>query len=206
MTAAANRQQILTELEAREADWSDPADFTDGLHWPCVFYDLARFADLLAAAVEAITDTSRYLDDGTGFVPYSLLEVGCGIGTKAAYAQRAHGLYVEGIDRIPGYVAAARRLRVNAYMTDAARYSGYGDFGIVFVNHPFRRREDEEPLERKIQAAMMPGSVLISVNSNYFPYNMACPQAVANWEPLTRPDLWPIHGAWRKPPVRSAHE
>lgn len=182
VTITAEREQILAEMEEVEAAWEHPPELEDGVHYPCLFYLLDRFALMLDAAVDVIRSDS--------LVPYSYLEVGCGIGTKAAYAMRAYQLLTCGIDRLPRYVGEAVKLGVGAEVADAEQYGFYGDFGIVYVNHPFMDRDAEAALERKIQAEMLPGAVLICVNTPHFPQG---------WEPVYKPPVWPLHGAWRKP-------
>jgi hypothetical protein len=187
----AERDHIRAGLEAIEAAWKDPGDYTDGVHWPCLFYDLDRFAVMLDSAAEAIWPTGG----GIGPVPFTFLEVGSGIGTKAAYAMEAYGMLADGIERIPEYIAESRKLGIRTFEVDAMEFGGYQNYGIVYVNHPFRHRQQEEPLERKIQAEMLPGAVLIAVNSSYWP----------QWELLEPRDrLWPMHGAWRKPQARES--
>jgi SAM-dependent methyltransferase len=175
---------LIAEMEMREAGWEDPPEFNDADHHPCLFYPPKWFALELDAAVTALRES------GSERLPFSFLEVGCGIGTKAVYASRAYSLTTVGIDRIGEYVAEAKKAGLSAFETDALHFGSYGDYGIVYVNHPFKDFDAERVLEHKIQADMMAGAVLICVNTMHYP---------RGWEVVCKPQMWPHHGVWRKP-------
>lgn len=105
------------------------------------------------------------------------LDVGCGIGTKVLLASQV-GIEAQGIELFPEYVAEAERLGVKVEQADARSYGRYGEFGIIYINHPLRDIEEEDKLERHIQRQMVPGSVLIAVNNI---------RTVPRWNKMTHP-------------------
>ena len=179
MKTEAELWPLIAGMEMREADWDDPPEINDADHHPCLPYPPKWFAVLADAAVKAVPDG----------VPRRFLEVGCGIGTKAAFVRDAYGFEVFGFDRVPEYVTQAEKFGVTAVLDDAEAFAGYEDFGIVYVNHPFKDFETEGVLERRIHDEMMPGAVLICVNTLHHP---------RSWEPVIEP---PRRGdaVWRKP-------
>jgi SAM-dependent methyltransferase len=123
----------------------------------------------------------------TGWVPYSVdsfrsllrvalryapgrrfLDAGCGIGTKCLLAAEA-GCAAEGVERVPEYAAQARAYGVTVHECDLADFTGWPDYGIVYVNHPLFDDTREAAFEQLVQQRMAPGAVLIKVHTRWPP-------------------------------------
>lgn len=118
----------------------------------------------------------------------SFLEVGCGIGTKSLIARRRHGLDVVGIELFPEYANQAALNRVPVWQGDMQYFTSYREFGIVYVNCPYKIDALEHAWERWLQDRLVPGQVLIQVND-------CCPPE--DWETvLDERDCW--RGVWVK--------
>lgn len=181
------RAKIIAELEEIEAAWQDPPEARTDDHFPCIPYPLGLFADLCDTAVRAALRGSP--PDEVWF-----LDVGCGIGTKAAYAHRMHGVHARGIDRFHQYVTEAERNGILAAVWDASEFTHYSVYDIVYVNHPYRDPLAQHLLDQKIQDAMQPGSLLITVNQR-----LDTLPSYRGWEIIhPKPPHWPISGVWRK--------
>jgi SAM-dependent methyltransferase len=142
----------LAEIDQLEQEWKDihPEHRQQEGRWGWEPFPVDRFLPLLVIA--AARNHGPFLD------------VGCGIGTKLLIAE-SRGLKAEGIEIVPDYVDEARRLGVNASVADAVTFTRYGEFGIVFINHPLKDFDAEDSLELMIQDQMSPGAVLITVNN-----------------------------------------
>lgn len=140
-------------IGAAEAYWHDrPVDGVPPGCLPWIPYPAAEFLLLLETALPVVPVAT-------------FLDVGCGIGTKCMMAVQ-HGLAAAGVEIVPAYIAEACRRGVHVFRADARTWDGYGGcWGVVYVNHPLAGDADEAVLERRIQAEMPPGSVLITVNS-----------------------------------------
>ena len=151
----------LDEITQLEQDWtgrvavSEPETYFD---WQPASVDL--FSQLLGACLPHVP---------VGMPGF--LDVGCGIGTKCLLAAQA-GLTAHGIDRVPEYLAEAVALGVSAEQVLAGDYTGYGGYGLVYVNHPLACGpgcDDEAALEHGIHQAMASGSVLAGMNYDLAP-------------------------------------
>jgi hypothetical protein len=96
----------------------------------------------------------------------------------------ARGIESYGIENKPEYVKEAQRLGVKVYQDDVRTFSRYGEFGIVYINHPLRDPDEEYELEKKIQKEMAAGAMLITVNNI-----RAVPAAWEGWKVIASP-LW----------------
>jgi SAM-dependent methyltransferase len=114
----------------------------------------------------------------------AFLDVGSGIGTKVLIAQQL-GLSACGIDMFPEYAAEADSIGVRTILADVREFQGYDKFGIVYINHPLRDRDEEFKLERMIQEQMAVGAALITVNNLRAVVNRSM-----GWEVIATP-LWP---------------
>ncbi|SRR6266568_5205841 len=183
-----DRAQILAQLAEEERSWAAAnTEGGDADHWGLIQYPLDRFADLCDTAAGYL---SRH---GCHAADIEFLEVGCGIGTKAAYAKLMHGISVYGIDRVPAHAALAKQHGIIAQAENAADFKSYGKFDIVYVNHPFRDPHMQLQLDWKIQREMRPGALLIGVNQAYGS------QPPMDWLTIFEPPGWPVHGVWQKP-------
>lgn len=187
------------EIAQLEQDWVGRVQVGQ----PDVYFDWQpfpadRFTALLEGCLPAVPAGSQ-----------SFLDVGCGIGTKQLIAA-GYGLSTYGIDRVPEYLAEAAQLGVSAELADARDYTGYGGYGVVYVNHPLRCDpgcDDEAVLEARIHELMAPGAVLIAVNYAYAPLcrahlpgqpcTDACPLDSSAWPVIAR--IGPWGAAWMKP-------
>jgi hypothetical protein len=117
--------------------------------------------------------------------PY--LELGSGIGTKVL-AARDLGYDGYGVENNPVLVREAERLGAQTALDDV-RTASVVHAGIVYVNHPLAAEEDEMALERRVQAELKPGAVLIQVRSGHHPHG-------SHWELLKQIRTGDV--AWRK--------
>lgn len=129
-------------------------------------YPATAFVNLLYVAMSA--NRGKFID------------VGCGIGTKVRIAE-ALGLEAYGIELFEPYVEEARSLGAQVQQFDIREEFDYSQYGIIYINHPFRDTHAQDVLEYRIQRQMAPGSVLITVNNI-----RTMPE---DWEMLCRP-LW----------------
>ena len=120
---------------------------------PWVPYGIPGFLRLALIALEAA-------DPGN----LRFLEVGCGPGTKMMLARDILGLDVHGIERDQAYAAQWEALGIQAEMTDAMTWDGYGNYGLVWVNRPLRSQVMEAGLEAIVRSGMAPGAVLAGAN------------------------------------------
>jgi SAM-dependent methyltransferase len=189
----------LDEISALEASWLNRVQVSERekyFDWQPA--DPVVFTRLLELCLPHVPPGNR-----------TFLDAGCGIGTKCLIAAQ-HGLAAYGFDRVPEYVAEARRLGVSADPGLAEMYQGYGQHGLVYVNHPLACGpgcDDEATLEHYIHEQMAPGSVLMfmnydlapgcSVHSQDQPCTDACPHDAAAWPEIARLGAW--MAAWVKP-------
>jgi hypothetical protein len=153
------------ELIALEAKWATRG-LVDGLPQGCVLFSpfpMRLFALLLGTA-RRIYPLGPFTD------------LGAGIGAKVAYAASL-GMKASGIEVVPEYAEEARRIGADVRLGDIRTEDFTGLAGIVYINHPLGGSGGEVPLERRIQAQIAPGAVLISVNSS-------SPPAGSHWEKL----------------------
>jgi SAM-dependent methyltransferase len=189
------------QIAALEAEWQGRVQVTPGYcGWEP--YDPGKFTRLLSLCLPHVPPGNR-----------TFLDVGCGIGTKCLLAAQA-GLDPSGFDRVPEFVAEARRLGVAAEVADARDYQGYGAPGLVYVNHPLACGggcDDEAALEHLIHERMASGAVLMAVNYDLAPgctvhppsrpCDEGCPPGAAGWPQVARLGAW--DAAWVKPLWRS---
>jgi trans-aconitate methyltransferase len=189
----------LAQIAQLEQDWVGRVQVDQ----PDVYFDWQpfpadRFTALLEGCLPAVPAGSR-----------SFLDAGCGIGTKQLIAA-GYGLSTYGIDRVPEYLEQAHQLGVSAELADARDYTGYGGYGVVYVNHPLRCDpgcDDEAVLEARIHELMAPGAVLIAVNydlapgcpvhASPAPCTDGCPPDSSSWPQVAHPRRW--DAIWVKP-------
>jgi SAM-dependent methyltransferase len=103
----------------------------------------------------------------------TLLEIGCGPGTKMVLAEKVFGLYTRGFDYNSAYVQAAKELlrsrscKGHAFIADA--YSGdarreYRIADIIYLNRPFVHAEQQADLERLVYDTIRSGAYIIMAN------------------------------------------
>lgn len=138
--------ELDAEWRSRDAGRDDLATYL-----PWMPFSWPAFTALLAEALPEVTG-DRFLD------------IGCGVGTKMMLAQDIFGLSVYGVERVPEYVAAARKRGLVVEEADALGWNGYGDFDVVFFNRPFFDVERQAQLEQQVYRDMKPGAVVIAVN------------------------------------------
>jgi hypothetical protein len=118
--------------------------------------------------------------------------VGCGFGTKILLAEAMFGLNAWGIDIVPAFVAASQQAGAQATVCDAFEYTGYGDFGIVFVNRPSTLQDE---LEKLVCERMSSQSVLMAANWRHDPAEFGFRAVDIEWTGNEGPKC----GVWRKP-------
>ncbi len=193
----------IEELDALERSWQWRVPPDDPLCCDWQPYDLGGFAVLLEQVLP-------YVPQGR----QTFLDVGCGIGTKCLVAAQ-YGLAASGVERVSAYAAAARELGVSVTVADARTWDGYGDYGLVYLNHPLICGEgcnDEAALERRVQDMMSPGAILLSVNYDLMPGCPAHPATQPCDDSCGRQGSWEVvlngtrrwDAAWRKPLWRSS--
>lgn len=137
------------------------------------------------------------------------LDVGCGIGTKCLIATQA-GLTASGIDRVPEYLAEAATLGVSTEQVLAEDYTGYGNFGLVYMNHPLVTGPGDNRqalLAHSVHLAMAADAVLIDINYDLAPGCLSHPpdracdtacriDAYSGWVQVARAGDW--NAAWVK--------
>jgi SAM-dependent methyltransferase len=122
----------------------------------------------------------------------NFLDVGCGPGTKMLLAGHFYGLHAEGIE-IDSAMAAAAAAHGGVFPQDAleAVPCFYSVYDLIWLYRPFRDRELEQQLERRIMNEMKPGAVLAGGGWEICPADQRWITVVDDWE-LRR-------GAWLKP-------
>lgn len=119
-----------------------------------------RFAALLQAAWRILAALGRAR--GARF-----LEVGAGPGTKLEIAAEVFAS-AEGLELDPDYrarrslIGAAASPGTAVHAADATRFSGYGDYDVVYAYYPLRDAARQSALERQIHAQVAPGTVLLA--------------------------------------------
>lgn len=177
----------LDEIAALEQAWlrkvAVPPEF---FGWEP--YDLTGFTDLLRQALPHVPPGNR-----------TFLDAGCGIGTKCLVAEGC-GLRAHGIDREPAFLAEARRLGVECEPADVRDFPRYGEYGLVYVNHPLTDPAAEVALERYVHEQAARRSVLLAVNYDLAPLcpahppvrpcDESCPQGAGPWLEVARSGAW----------------
>jgi hypothetical protein len=122
----------------------------------------------------------------------SIVEPGCGIGTKLYLARTKYGMAETGYEINEGYVqkAAELGLEVNIETRDlrAEPQPPWAMFDIVYTSRPFKDNDEEREWERSVQEAMRPGAVLITAFTALKPNHWPCHYR------------FPFHGVWHKVP------
>ena len=188
----------LDEIHELETSWIGrvPSDDPECFGWEP--FNIHVFADLIDSCLEYVPAGNR-----------TALDAGCGIGTKCLYMFQA-GLEAYGFDRMREFLDEAERLGVPCELADARTFARYGDYGLVYVNHPLACGQgcnDEARLERAIHRQMRTGAVLLDVNYDLAPGCSAhpadspctddCPEDGAAWPEIVRWGRW--SAAWVKP-------
>ena len=152
----------LEEIAALEQQWIGQVQIDQ----PDVYFDWQP------ASVELFTGL---LEQCLSHVPsgnQTFLDVGCGIGTKCILAAQ-YGLVVNGFDRVPEYLTEAAQLGISAIEILAEDFADYGDFGIVYMNHPLitigPSDNRQALLAAQVHEAMASRSVLLSINYDLAP-------------------------------------
>jgi trans-aconitate methyltransferase len=172
-------RRLLKYVQELDRDWQKAIPDADtDRHTPWMPMPVA---DYLVLLIEAITEAG----DG------DFLEIGCGIGTRMLLAREIFGLDVHGFDRVPDYIQQARTLGLqHAEVADAAHWTGYEKYAIVFFNRPFRNRAAQAELEARVWLEMAPGAVVIAANLEAPP--------PSSWF-IVADDWESRRGAWQKP-------
>ncbi len=149
-------RETITQAGKLEREWQRKVPETDRSRTPWMPFPIPAFIALLA---EALPEA-----DGSKF-----LGIGAGIGTKELLAREIFGLEVLGIEVEKEYVAQAEALGVPVRVIDAAYYTGYGNYDILWFNRVFRDPDLQLSLEKIIWDGMAPGAVVICANLESFP-------------------------------------
>jgi SAM-dependent methyltransferase len=155
-------RNLINELVGLEAVSIDNSKTGD--HWNFKPHPLSRFGYLVNAVL--LHTQTNYMGQ-----PTSLLEVGCGVGTKLVMVDKVFGLDSDGFDINPEYVASARALirqydsAASAVVNDALLFNGYGSYDIVFHNRPIWVYDVAMALEAQVTEHMSSGAYLILGNS-----------------------------------------
>jgi trans-aconitate methyltransferase len=154
----------------------------DPTHTPWMPFPRYDFVSLLTDAV-AEAEGDRFL------------EIGCGPGPYMMLAESIFDLDVQGIERVPEYVAQARQTGLLVHEADAGEWKGYGDYDILWFNRPFRDREAQRALEDLVWSEMRPGAVVMCANLENKP--------PPSWYMVM--EDWEVRrGVWQKLPFRVA--
>ncbi len=153
MTIAQQVRSAMTTAAELDRKWlrADVGHEDTSRYTPWIPFPLYDFVALMA---EALPETA-----GDRF-----LEVGCGVGSKLLLAGTVFGLNARGIERVPEYVAEARRHGLAVDAADALDYPGYGDFDLLFFNRPLADPVLQAALEAKIWCEVPAGAVVIGAN------------------------------------------
>lgn len=155
----------------------------DATHTPWMPFPTYDLIPLLAAAVAEADGGDRFL------------EIGCGPGPNMMLADEIFGLDVQGIERVPEYVAQARQQGLLVHEADAGEWKGYGDYDILWFNRPFRDRDAQRALEDLVWSEMREGAVVICANLENKP--------PSTWYMID--EDWEVRrGVWQKLPFRIA--
>jgi trans-aconitate methyltransferase len=140
----------MRELEELEALWTGQSD--DERYFGFQPFALPDFRGYLRQTL-ALFEPDRFVD------------VGCGIGSKILAVQEELDVVGLGIDRVPEFVAEARRLGVDAEEGDAFDWTGYRPGDLVYLNCPCVPRELEAELEQRVFAHLPSGAAIWLVNA-----------------------------------------
>lgn len=160
---------LLNELLGIEAISIDNS--IDGQSWMFKPYPLSTFGRLL----KAVCDDMKH----TWGVPFTesaplFVEVGCGVGTKLALAQKMFGLKVSGFDYNQDYCNATSELlygkgceswtiqRLDARSRDAVEL--YKTADVLYLNRPFVHLDLQAELEKLALHSMRRGAYIILGN------------------------------------------
>jgi SAM-dependent methyltransferase len=93
----------------------------------------------------------------------AFLECGSGFGFVAALA-RELGFNVTGIEVVPTYVEQSRRFfpSVRVEEADLLTFDRFGAFDVIYYFNPFADDEVQAGFERRIEAALRPGGIIIA--------------------------------------------
>lgn len=140
-----------------DRDWQKrSANPDEERYTPWMPFELSEFIRMLAEALpEALDDTLA----GDKF-----LDIGCGPGSKMLAAREIFGLDVHGIEISAEMAAAARTMGLDVDTADALAFAGYGDYGIIWFNRPFRDPVQQAELEAVVWEQMAPGAVVMCAN------------------------------------------
>jgi trans-aconitate methyltransferase len=137
------------ELAALEERWRARGPAPDPDCTGFLPYPVEPFRRLLAAVRAHVTGT--------------FCDLGAGIGTKVLIAAQL-GYQATGIEIRQDYLAEATRIGADVRPGDVRTTEARG-YDVVYLNHPLAGADAEAALERRVQAELSPGAVLITVNS-----------------------------------------
>jgi SAM-dependent methyltransferase len=91
------------------------------------------------------------------------LECGSGFGFVAALAKEL-GFAVTGVEVEPSYVELSRRIfpAVPVEEADLRTYDRFAEFDVVYYYAPFADDETQARFERRVEAALLPGAILVA--------------------------------------------
>lgn len=172
----------IRTVDKLEREWMGKVPAAgDATHTPWMPFPRHEFVAMLADAVADADGGDRFL------------EIGCGPGTKMMLADSIFDLNVQGVERVPEYVAQARQMGLLVHEADAADWKGYGEYDIVWFNRPFRDREAQAALEALVWDELRTGAVVMCANLEGKP--------PSSWYPID--DDWEVRrGIWQKLPFR----
>jgi hypothetical protein len=190
----------LDEIATLEQQWIGQVQITS----PETYFDWQPFPpdlfnQLLTACLPSVPSGNQ-----------TFLDVGCGICTKCILAQQA-GLAAHGIDRVSEYLAEAATLGISVDLVLAEDFTGYDNYGLVYMNHPLITINPDDNRQALLAASIhdqvASGSALLSVNYDLAPGctshlpNRACDancrtDAYNGWTEIVRSGPW--DAAWVK--------
>lgn len=170
--------RVIREAQQTEALWfcqGDPRSPTN----PWMPFQVA---DFLSIVFECVPEAAGY----------RFLDVGCGPGTKMLIASHFYGMDAAGIEIDPA-MARAARAHGSVVCGDAlqAPPGAFGTWDVIWLYRPFRDRDLERQLEKRIMDEMKPGAILAGGGWETCPADRRWITVVDDWE-LRR-------GAWMKP-------
>jgi SAM-dependent methyltransferase len=169
----------MTQAARLEREWLGKDPGTDSRYLPWMPFSIPAF---IALAAEALPETS-----GNRF-----LDIGAGAGTKMLLAREIFGLRVTGIEVSAAYAERARALGLHVLAADAADFTGYGQFDLIWLYRPFRDIDAQAALEKTVWDQMAPGAVVIGANLEAPPPDHHV--ILDDWERK--------RGIWMRPPLR----
>lgn len=133
-----------------------------------IFMD--NFADILVELDRALADDPDFRHSNSRYRPFSVIEIGCGIGRNLNILKHQELLPVAkavGFDVVPEYVEVARVLYGfgdEVFVGDCMEQD-YAGFDVMFFYRPFSDDDMETAFEKHLLSSAKTGSVIVGVSS-----------------------------------------